>query len=307
MRGTWLAVFWVTVAVAEENPSPGGTQAAPATPVSPDGSIATAKREFNALKSGRSSWLEKGEPPQVRAPELTISPTQSTDSPIVKLPGGKTPSSKTANWLVDAMIKPKTDTGDLPGKDRARMQSKSPSTVAKDGENVADRMEEAARDSAPEHSTKIQSAPPSPLSSYMAGWMSPADFTLLRSVAEADVTIASAGSGLETGRVERFESNELRLSIEGFSMNRNPTVTTIGTRGPDVENPYMKEFETLKGAPSPAIATISPASDLSAPPAMDTGPAVKTAGPVSPGQPIAVPDFARRSDDAKYFPQLKRF
>jgi hypothetical protein len=146
------------------------------------------------------------------------------------------------------------------------------------------------------------SEPPfNPLAKYMADWMSPKEYALLKPVAEKsdldgfsgaqDSTASSSG---QTG----FDLSTLAgLAGTSGSANNSPVFSAPTS----TENPFLAGLV----APDSGPASLPPTSQVPpvvAPPAATPPPTA----PV-PAERSTIPDFAKPAIDDKYFKPLKRF
>jgi hypothetical protein len=229
--------------------------------------------------------------------------------------------AKSANWLVDGVQnnhgRPDSNKElDVPGMAKGETQvieldpvTGKPVIInvqnAKPAEAKPARGDRGAADA-----KSLKEAPPeNPLNRYMGDWMTARDYTLLKPTADA-----GSNTRFDTPAFDPLarSSPDAGMSLPGAM----PASRSLSSSAPMVpggggmarDNPYLQSL-TLP-APGPA-----------APFAVDAGPAV-----VAPaGQPAATSSFGppasisdpktssplqenlKRSDDAKYFPQLKRF
>ena len=292
-------------ASAQEEPAP-----ARPTPAAAEDSIATAKREFELLKSARDTSLQqKGEIPRVSVPDLhSLTPSSVFRGPVT--PKSPLPSKKSANWLVDAMEK-KTDTNQAREKfrgtrerDSRREREKSDVSLSSEGdretseESVVSRREENTEQN---RQRPQVDAPTNPLAQYLSDWMTPKDYALLKPGLEASLATGgdpreSPGGFLPAGVSTPGSSNEpafdfLQKSAGGLSTPPRENPFLQGLNVPDMTPPVVLPAPTsVGGSPAPAII-----SAPGAPPAAVFQP------------PSRIPDFAKQGQDDKYFKQLKRF
>jgi hypothetical protein len=135
--------------------------------------------------------------------------------------------------------------------------------------------------------------PPNPLNAFLADWMTPKDYALLKPGLQSSgtstvalpagpkVSIAQPGSAL-------FGNQASLLSSEA-----SPAPVTKPT-----ENPYLQALNE----PAPVV-TVPPTPPANPVPA----PAVAPALPVPPQPQSKIPEFAKPATDNKLFKPLKRF
>jgi hypothetical protein len=274
-----------------------------------DDSIAISKREFDAAKSSRDPALQqKTDIPRLSTPELSVGVSGFSGLPAK--PDSTEKEKKSANWLVDAMEKKPASSADRNKRssrgladgeherDRDSLRdglARSPGDAAKDGASRDSDSPDAKQN---ENKTTVVN----PLDRYLAGWMSPGDYALLK----PGLTESGRASGPGS-------SSSLPSALGGTGLPGAPSMVGMlpGAPAPLVippsprANPYL---EILNG-PAPAAV---PAPVVYAPPPVVT-PAPKVpvfaAPPPAPIDPAKskVPDFVKPAQDEKYYKQLKRF
>lgn len=288
---------------------------APGRPSAPEtsGGIVGARKDFESVKAARDPALQsKPDAPRISTPEWHGLPSPSVSGPAStkKKPAAET---KSKNWLVDAMQKPATTSSrdDRPGSDRERDASRE---RAREGPwrlrepDVADAnassRPDAASTAAPqrdERNRKAVGIDANPLTRFLGDWMTPQDYALLKPGLEATGMIPSTlnggvgwGSGAVGAATGGIAPND---TLFGLGETAAPRSTVAA---PARENPFLQSL--TPPAPPPVAA---PSRPLSAPPV----PAIQSAPPPlsPPAGPAQIPEFAKPSDDAKYFKQLKRF
>jgi hypothetical protein len=147
-----------------------------------------------------------------------------------------------------------------------------------------------------------------PFDRFLAGWMTPGDYALLRGTANADTSGQSGATGAPPagGTASGGLSADL-AALSGLGGGESGR-TGGAMNGPAAaaglprENPFLQQFEQLelRNAREPAI--------LAAPPAPGPASAAFTPPVLPPptSRPV-VPDFAKPERDEKHFKQLKRF
>ncbi len=279
--------------------------------------ITAAKRDFSEVKAatGQGTDVQKLALPNTMSPAiefkadlgvpLLVPPTAAKNSDAADGRG----DAKSKNWLVDAMMAQPQGVGGKSQKTPAEHRT-ARLPVA---DNLESAIEESKRDeksAAVEQKPMEEAAHPphvvNPLQSYLAAWMTPQDFALLKPTGtHAEATAA----GLPTP----FGTSAIAESGEGLS---EFSVSDSGTNAPAVElpgaasvNPYLAAFATPLNANAPATAPAPITTEPAFPPANPSS----LAAPQSSAPPTAVPpgdpaaEFKKAQDDAKYFKQLKRF
>lgn len=292
--------------LAAAEPPPAPVRPAPLPPA--EDSIAAAQRDLQALKAGRMN----PEAPRVALPSLTT-PDFSVDTPAMPRPSTPPPGSaaarkKSENWLVDAMQPRAPRPGDpadraapRPGDPAAAAQATDPDDPTAPG--AAAGAETAPRP--PRGKTELGSAARerteptvNPLTSFMAGWMTPQDFKLLQPTLNPD-RATSRGAGEEFAAI---------VPATGSTADRLPLGKSSGdaaSRAPR-ENPFLA---ALGPAPTPANAAppvVAPAPVAPRPPVM-AAPPPSAPAPAPAAATPGVPAFVKPLDEAKYFKPLKKF
>lgn len=292
-----LLLVWAALAA-------GGQAAETPPPVGKAGeeSIASAKREFDALKNARTA----GEPQSVdlsgvRAPTLHLTDEDMAaflqEQAAQKKKDKAAKAGKRDNWLVDAMAEKKPADQD---------ELKMGGTTERGSGSTLNLVQDLAGPSRNELATTTAATKPptgadNPLTQFMAGWMTPKDFDLLK-IKPADENLGiSPEQGLDRAAIPG-----------GSSVPRSDGLTGMGRSagsgaGTDPRpNPYLADFGALPGT------ELKDALSLPAPP-------VSGYAPPPPLAPVSKPEIApvrrdppqgetlKPSTDAKYFPQLKRF
>ena len=117
-----------------------------------------------------------------------------------------------------------------------------------------------------------------PLSSYLTTWMTPRDVEILK-LRSADATTPGGTT----------------ITAQDRSVSQGPAANLR-------KNPYLSDpaAEPPISAKNPPVTPVAPAPvSLAPPPPKDAATPAKTPGPPA--------DLLKSQDDAKYFPQLKRF
>lgn len=272
-------------------------------------SITVSKKEFDAVKSSRDPALQpKGDVPRLSAPEMSTGISGFSGLPATKPTDPK--EKKPANWLIDAMEKSasadrnKRSSRGLADGERERDSSDNPLTrsagdAAKDGSN-------SARDSdsgnAKEDNDRKTTTVVNPLDRYLAGWMSPQDYALLKP------GLTEAANGGRAGGKDALSSLPQAPGTMGLPGANTISALVPGAPAPLIAppppkaNPYLEALNAP--APIPAVTYVPPAVVTPAPKVP-----VFAAPPPAPIDPAKskLPDFVKPAQDEKYYKQLKRF
>jgi hypothetical protein len=275
----------------------------------PDISLEAAKRDFNAVKAARGSLdaPAKLELPSVATPEFSAGAPQPLPSPMK--PDPALAKKKSANWLVDAMMKPEAmQARDPRDKNFGQVRSdRSDSAFPyRDGREAAPdsdlRPGAESETRTPVVSEKKTGPEFNPLTNYMAGWMTPQDYSLLKPGLESAVSSRMANSPIE--QVALGGTNDLlapgNVSAGGIDSGTAARPAAFAAPAP-ADNPFL---QSLNAPPAP-VASFTPPS-AGAP--TGTVPSALVPAPTEPqAAKSKIPDFAKPAADEKYFKQLKRF
>lgn len=285
---TALGLGLAVVAGAQENvPSAGETTGS-------RDAIADAKKDFDKIKSARDAALLPGSQlPRVGVPELTL----PVAPPTTVAPQSKTPprDTKSANWLVDAMAK-QGSTRDR--KSRGGTQGESELEEEREAHRLAESDEGRGRRE--QRETREPESKPvvfNPLTTFLGDWMTPQDYALLK---------PGLTSGLEAGTAAKnpvAPTAGVGFAAVGGMADISfgiPTSPTAALPQPPRENPYLQSLKP----DLPAVPEMKPAFS---PPVSGLPRATGTVSPPPPPVTPKTPDFARPSEDDRYFKQLKRF
>lgn len=288
-------------------------------------SIAASRRELEALKAERIDLRARNVTvPELDAPEDTFRPQDSLMSKKARDElKAKAKAAKSANWLIDAMEKnastekdsrkpsgsekiktgePRLTSGTLSGDQNTRLD-----VDALSGRRNSDVRQPATTESREAKAPKEEVI--NPLAGFMASWMTPRDYELLQKSpgpngSSGPVSASPVSSGLGAasdpdGMLQRFDR-----SAGAAPVNSSPG-PTVAVR----ENPYLQStLRSMTETPS-VIRELSLSPPTVVAPSAPSAPPVSNYEPVAPVDRIApfVLEKLKRSDDAKYFPQLKRF
>lgn len=292
--------------------------------------ISATRRDLEALKSDRNLPVDSSKValPTIDAPPIAaptaLDPAMPLPPTAQPLPG-QGPTRRSNSWLIDAM---EGNSGEkttslqqlMLGTDGARDKtgraiSDSRSRLGLSGvekDSVLGAGSGARRDGQTKAGDKSDLAPlkdaapaPNPLAGYMAAWMTSRDFNLL---AKPDMNGAPSLPGGGAGPTGPGPGEAFTPSPAFFSAAIGGPVDLGPAKGGGPagvsENPYLQALTLPAPTPGPAVPPMlappsSPAFPAVLPPLDSPPPPMRTE--------VAHPELQKRDDDAKYFPQLKRF
>lgn len=317
-----LPLLALAVARGAETPAPSAPPARPAATES-EAPLQSARRDFEAVKAARDpvqAGARPAGPGLITLPDFqpgpgsaTLRPGKSGNEKQKTPPGVRSPT-----WLLDAMEKEakqakgnpdpranlrrerKTDTGLAPAPEDEELGARETRATAE----AAATAEAKAADDTETRRTPAEN----PFDRFLAGWMTPGDYALLRGTVKADASgpgDAPAGPGAGGAVAGGLAADLAALSgVGGGDTGRGPGAPggPITGAGLPRENPFLQQFEQLelRNVREPAL--------LAAPPAPGPAPATFNPPPLPPpaARPV-IPDFAKPERDEKHFRQLKRF
>ncbi len=276
----------------------------PASPP-PEDAIIAAKRDYDLIKGAKSSSLDpqKIDLPKMEAPMMHLSGDEMSafleSEAAQKKKAKDLKKGKSENWLVDAMSEKKTDSRDE-GKATAisGTEDEPATSLTADVKDVPRNDTKSNTASA-----KPAAAGDNPLTTYMSAWMTPKDLDLLK--------VKPAETNLVAGPDKTPEHGADAAMFDGL-VRGDPAIGSVDTGSrPTAEtrtNPYLAEFapdstaaagmKDLLSLPAPSGPSYSPAHPLLPTAQNDLSPAKTGTAPM---------DLLKTPNDAKYFPQLKRF
>ena len=283
MRGvfsTWCALGAAAVIfAAEAPPSPLKSR------TDSDESLATVKRDFEAIKSAREATGKSSvDLPRLTAPEL------QTEVRRPAAPKAPAPVKKSANWLVDAVEASKPGArGEQTPEENAGALAFSAETRTENDAGPTQRGKARPTDRKTGQTTETVV---NPLTSFMAGWMTPQDLALLR----PGMGGPTAAESISRGERPREFAEQ---SASGVSPGKGSELFATREKAPLVSaaprvNPFLESIGSPAIAPMRAILPTPSRAPLA--PAVEPIPAKSK-----------VPEFAKPPEDEKYFKQLKRF
>lgn len=271
-----------------------------------DDSIAAVKRDLQELKSNANN--DAARPPPATAPSSAMPQFHALEEPVsIAKPqrgdGNATQPQPSAYWLVDAMMKPKPDRASDRRRDSLDPRTRRDDDLLGRRPGNGERQSSDERESASDQQQQSTGRPNetfNPLDRYMADWLTPQDYTLLKKTsavaAEANGDAPSSAplpAGFGLGR-------DQGAALSGFGLDQLAGDQETGALAKPVENPYLQAFPVPETSAQPvpsAPAASLPATPSFAPPPM---PEPATTKPT-------LPDFVKPATDDKYFKPLKRF
>ncbi len=245
------------------------------------GPLATAKQEFDALKTARPATDPKAVAlTHLTAPEFAA-PADAPKPVRVAPPAAKADK----NWLVDGVMR---QTAADPRSHSSQQGAQTTEVQTGEEKNPVDSTMKAA---------------PNPLAQYLSGWISTQDRSMLLTStnASADALGAALGTlgGLGKETDERFGRATWATPLASGERRFVPP-----------ENPYLQTREALSAAPLNPVAPPLVANQTIA--YLPTAPVVPPrTGARSILEPPAAPlpnqERSRPAEEQKYFRQLKRF
>ncbi|MCF7686783.1 MAG: hypothetical protein K9M98_09805 [Cephaloticoccus sp.] len=215
----------------------------------------------------------------------------------------KNHSTRSKNWLVDAMMKPdKTSTlgnkADADDTEKDEALDPFERLIAENKQGVSSEAQTAAKLESDRE--ELKSKVVNPLSGYMSGWISARDQDLLlRDVAAPDAALT----------ISRFSDS---LPPSGPILSNGVFSPPSDAPQGGVQNPFSVPANPYLALPaiSPDERSLIPVSANSAPDPIPPQPPVQVTAPppqAPPARDNMPPGLAKPEEDARYFPQLKRF
>lgn len=310
-----LSRLLIALATAAACPAIARAQETPAASAATSGSGATideAKRDFQALKASRTTPGQATE--NLTLPKVDLPSPLPQSAPPARTARDekkeKAAQLKAKNWLLDAMAKHEKNTPDERGRKRGGSLTERASTsdeLTLTGQETPDPLTGEFRPQDLPHEktpAKPKEAPPldNPLTPFMAGWISQRDH-------EALLPKTSATPLLDSSLAQLIDSPGASLpstSVGGPASVTLPGFSALPASPPALaDNPYLKA--DLPALPAPRVALPAASAALPGP---NLPPELKPAlvEPPAPAKnAVPAPDLAKPAQDAKYFPQLKRF
>lgn len=293
----YLVLFAAATCWSGEKP------AAPTTPT--EDPITAAKRDFDAVKAERdTAGMSKSDAPAIGLPTLQLTPTEPRLPTTSKSLGLE---KKSANWLVDAMQKRSDGRREQSGR-RDADRDAAPGIEADEEMNSSKLTAESKTgrlrgdgDSTLDRERKELDPTLNPLTKYLAGWMTPQDYALLKPGLQGVRSGDSApGTGTSVspfaGELSGIVAPEVAIGLAGTNKPAFVPATPH-------ENPYLQAFNGPTSMPSPPAAPVAPPTSI-----RSQVPAISTpSGLPAPPVQAKIPDFVKPSTDEKYFKPLKRF
>lgn len=271
----------------------------------PEDAIAAARRDLETIKAARSvTETPKAGLPSFATPEMQIAPPAPRRATAPLTAAEAAAAKKSANWLVEAMMKPPARARE----DQRRGERREASSVSPDEDTTTDAVS-GERTAASERNdvhlrretAENSAAVVNPLNGFMAGWMTPQDFKLL----QPGMMGESAAHRVARGDTsQRASDGAMAADLTGLAPfgRTGPTTMPPAPR----ENPFLAEFASPTPA-TPAARASVPSLAGGAPPSAHVSTARVTPPPVAPAPKPVMPAFVKPNDDAKYFKPLKKF
>lgn len=298
----------ILAACALAGSSVSGADAVSASAVENEDAIAAAKRQLEAMKSNAGSGGAGASSialPRLDVPQLD--PTVRNPSPATaeSLRPDADPTSKRAeNWLVEGMKEREKEQRTAERK-RAGLLQEEREDLETSADDVLGRHrdeEVKSKTVGQEDRTSPTTAAANPLDQYLAGWMSPQDYALLRRT--LDSASASKRDEAMPGTLAADVSDAASLETVLAGLQVGPSVVSK-ERFPEkaADNPYLQALAETDRARNALASSVAPAAP---PPSLKSPERVVPLPPEPTGKPT-VPDFAKPANDNKYFKPLKRF
>lgn len=310
-----VALASATAALGADEPS-NGTAAAPSP-------IEAAKHDYDTMKDAKLSLeQQKLDLPKAGTPELhlgnealpgseyNLGLSQRSQSAQDKAKADALRrGQRGTNWLVDAMRGDKdkagktNDTAAPPTDGSEKMDTDEPGPL-----NSAALAAGKGRTPDGKGTMADEKAPPrvaNPLDGYLAGWMTPGDYQLLKAAPERGGAGALPASVSGTPGLPTTAPSTASL-IGGLTQGSAPTQAAE----PRV-NPYLivPPPSNLEFNATPLVGPASGAAPAPLPPPAPLAPVSAAPEPsaAKPGAATPASELNRARDEQKYFPQLKRF
>lgn len=301
----FAAVLSATGLAADATPTPAASPS--------DDSITAAKRELDQLKQATTAGAIDGRSGTL--PSVAIPQVHTDDEPMI-IPPPQDPTKlkrkqSSANWLVDGVMnakreddkatdraapgrRPNRDAADLLSANNSELHFGADAEKSLDPEKLTDAPKSADAPPPPRPDTVFN-----PLSQYMASWMTPQDYSLLR----PGIDKRASGSGVEASPAPSAPGTEsgALAALAGIGGETFAAPKTSYAPIAPTENPFLSGL-SLPDMPPPT-------SSAPVPPPTSTQPSFPLVTPPPSQEPehSTIPDFAKPSDDDKYLKPLKRF
>ncbi|HWA88120.1 MAG TPA: hypothetical protein VG710_17960 [Opitutus sp.] len=290
------------------------TATSPATTSAPD-PIAAAKKEYADIKAATTSPEQQSLAVAKNGLELDLRERNERITPPPWMSqkqsakDAKDKSAKSKNWLLDAM-NDKSPPAGTPGKKSLDRREGATGDEQADDELLSnetaspDEKGDSKRGDGDARKTGKNAEAANPLAAYMAGWMTPKDFALLKpgtSGADANATDIPSPAGLSDG----LNAVGLAEAAHAETPAANLKLADPGAVFSAPQNPYLTDLSSVLSPAEPAPA-IDFANAPTAPLVMEPALLPATPAKAPPDNP-AKNDVLRERDDEKYFKQLKRF
>jgi hypothetical protein len=274
-----------------------------------------AKRDLQEIKAAGIPTDRAGlKLPEISGPELHGSSPQSRPDVSVRKAREAKASGKSSTWLLDAMDPDRARTEEeekmllLTGeKTETELQLEKRFRLPGDPQPASRQTGTKGKSSVAK--PQLAGGPPNPLTAFMGAWISQRDHELLMSKPK---DVGNGSEALDRLLVSGLQP-EITRPTGTFPIGRD-FVEALAAGGdpkhPADTNPYLQNL--LPNLPEPRMMTgsglLSGAPSASEPSNLPgTGLQLETNAVKDPVKPADTLERSRRAEDAKYFPQLRRF
>ena len=293
-----------------------------------DDAIAAARQQLDVLKSDTASkppGINPGSAPSINVPQLdpsaitgpTITLTPTTDKNAAKKKVSK-------NWLVDGVMKQeRADRLDAQNPRRVDRAREKRDTLTDATENSEDSLDQSGTAADPESELKFptrsnrrtdkdtpassepKEAPKdtfNPLAQYMASWLAPQDYRLLRHAADTPGRSSALPSDNVPSSLGLPTDASAGSTLPGDDLGGRAPSRSFAALPSPADNPFLQFLSPPESAP---VNVTPPAPQMVTPPIPPPLPPPQSANPLPPASTL--PDFVKPDTDDKYFKPLKRF
>jgi hypothetical protein len=268
-------------------------------PPAADRPFDTVRQDLGALKSAgagvvpSSPGLDLGAAAGISGSASFGTPPAVAVTP--RQPEATAPAApKSSGWLLDALEENsrKAGTGLTP------LGPQEPPGGADDEQRA--KSGASANDKAKAGNSTLPTAGASPLSGYMAAWLSPDEFRRLGALYPELTGSGPAADGTsDPSGLRRLDGPGASVAVPGGQVAAVPGGVAGGSR--PQENPFVQAMQAPPRAALPAV-PVEPARAV-----VPVSPAIVVPAAPEAVRPAPAMPEAPGADDRKYFPQLKRF
>ena len=144
-------------------------------------------------------------------------------------------------------------------------------------------------------------SPPNPLTQFLAGWMTPQDYALLKPGLQPSDTAKMLPQTESMAAPATSMSVSIILGTELANSTSTSERSMVGA-ATQLENPYLQ----MLSDPAPLAVFTPPVQPIASTAGPSPAPMIFVPAP-APAPPAKIPEFAKPPDDNKYFKPLKRF